>query len=158
MKRLAVFQNPMKGHKCKKKTTKNKQTKNRQQMDQKIRKLMTVHRINFLVLVSKRWHKLYLSRKEGWIEFVSIEGSLDESIWRLEYLMRKSKERLITATSNSSDRTSRTKITWKQKGNEKQLYRYFKRWSGKISYEKTWVLLRKGNFMWETVSLHKTTP
>ena len=56
------------------------------------------------------------------------------SIRRLEDDMKKSKEKLITATRNNTDntRTDRTKITRKQKWEEKQLYRYFKRQTTEI--------------------------
>ena len=60
------------------------------------------------------------------------------SIWLEDYI-KKPKEILITAASNSTDniRTNRTTIkTWKQKWEEKQLYGYFKRHTGKISHLK----------------------
>ena len=44
-------------------------------------------------------------------------------------------------------------ITRKQKWEEKQLYGRFKRLINNISHEKTWMLLRKGNFKRETKSL-----
>ena len=48
---------------------------------------------------------------------------------------------------------NRTKITRKQQWEDKQQYRYFKRQTSKISHEKTWPLLRKGNFRKEIKSL-----
>ena len=57
----------------------------------------------------------------------------------LDYI-KKSKERLITAVSNSTDNikdkqnnNKNRKLIWE----EKQLYRYFKQHSGEISHEKT---------------------
>ena len=48
-----------------------------------------------------------------------------------------------------------TKITRKQKWEEKQLYGYFKRQTSEISYVKTWTWLRKGNLKSETDSSTK---
>ncbi len=45
------------------------------------------------------------------------------------------------------------KITRKQKWEGKQLYGRFKRLKNKISHDKTWTGLRKGNFKRETESL-----
>ena len=47
----------------------------------------------------------------------------------------------------------RMRITWKQKWEEKQLYRRLKRLINNISHDKTWTWLRKGNFRTETESL-----
>ena len=48
---------------------------------------------------------------------------------------------------------NRKKITGKQKWEEKQLYGCFKRLTNNISHQKTWIWLRKGNFIRETESL-----
>ena len=48
---------------------------------------------------------------------------------------------------------NRMTITRKQKWEEKQLYRRFKRLLNNISHEKIWTWLRKGNFKRETESL-----
>ena len=76
------------------------------QMDQRTRKLMMMH-----------IDRLWVSRKEGGRGLTNIEDRVDASIQRLEDYIKKSKEKLITTTSNSSDnvRTNRTTITKKQK-------------------------------------------
>ena len=62
---------------------------------------------------------------------------------------------MITAIRNETDNTmnNRMTITRKQKWEEKQLYKRFKRLINNISHEKTWTWLRKGNFKRETESL-----
>ena len=57
--------------------------------------------------------RLYVLRKEGERGVASIEDGLDASIQGLEDYIKKNKEKLITAASNSSDniRTNRTVIT-----------------------------------------------
>ena len=91
--------------------------------------------------------RFYVSRKEGGL--ASVEVRVDTSIRQLENYMK----RLITATRHYTNctRINRTIITRKQIWEEKQLYRYFKRQTSEISYEKTW--LRKGNLKKETESL-----
>ena len=60
--------------------------------------------------------------------------------------------RLIKVTRNNTDNTrfNRTKITRKQKWEEKKLYGHFKQLISDISCKKTWTWLRKGNLMKET--------
>ena len=91
-----------------------------------------------------------MSRKEGG----SIKDSVDTSIRRLEDYIKKSKERLIAATKNNTNRTriNRTTISQKQKWEEKQLHGYFKQQTSEILYETTWTWLRKGNLKKETES------
>ena len=98
--------------------------------------------------------RLYVSRKQGRRGFASIEHNVDTSIQRLEDYIKKRGGRLITATRNNTDNTSnkRTKITRKQKWEEKQLYGHFHRQTSKISREKSWTWLKKGN-LWVTESL-----
>ena len=60
----------------------------------------------------------------------------------VEEYIKKSKDRLITATSDGigNIRPNRQTIkTRKQKREEKQLYGYFKRQNSKIAHEKTWI-------------------
>ena len=122
------------------------------QMDQRTRKLMTMH---------KELHprddddRLYVSRKAGGRGLASIEDSVDASIQQLEDYIEKHKGGLITAIKNDTDNmvTDWMTITRKQKWEEKQLYGRFKRLINNISHEKTWTLLRKGNFKRETESL-----
>ena len=66
--------------------------------------------------------------------------SMDTSIRWLDDHQKKKKKR-------------RTKITKKQKWEEKQLYRYFERQTDEISLEKSWTWLRKGNLKKEAESL-----
>ena len=83
------------------------------------------------------------------------EGCVDTSIHRLEDYIKKNKERLITANRNNRNNTknNRITITRKQKWEEQQLYRHFKRQTSEILTEKSWTWLRKGNLLRETESL-----
>ena len=85
----------------------------------------------------------------------SIKDSVDASIQRLEDYIKKCRGRLITATLNNTDKSSiiRIKITRRQQWEEKQLFWHFKRQTSKISHEKTWTWLRKGNLKRETEAL-----
>ena len=122
------------------------------QMDQRTRKLMTMH---------KALHhrddvdRLYVPRKEGGRGLASIEDSVDTSIQRLEDYIEKHERGLIMATRNNTDNTIDNRMTKnrKQKWEEKQLYGRFKRLINNISHDKTWTWLRIGNFMRETESL-----
>ena len=77
------------------------------QMDQRIKKLMTMH---------KALHprddndRLYVSRKEGGRWFASIEDSVDASIQRLEDYLGKNGG-LITAIRNNTDNTMENRMT-----------------------------------------------
>ena len=51
-------------------------------------------------LTLKRWHRLYILRKEGGGGLISIEDCMYTSIQGLKKYTKKSKERLITAASN----------------------------------------------------------
>ena len=81
--------------------------------------------------------RLYVSRKVG-RGLVSIKDSADASILQLKDYKEKSGGRLITATRNNTDKTriNRTKITRKQKCEEKLLYGHFKRQTSDILHEK----------------------
>ena len=76
-----------------------------------------------------------------------VEESSDGSVRRLEDYIKTNRSRLISVTRNKTNNAiiNRTTITWKQKGEEKQLYGYFKRQTNEISHEKTWTWQRKGN-------------
>ena len=110
------------------------------QMDQRTRKLMTMHKA---LHPKDDIDRLYVSRKEGGRGLASIEDSVDASIQRLDNYIKKYKGGLITATRNNTDNTiaNRMTITRKQKWEEKQLYGPFKRLINNISHEKTWMLL-----------------
>ena len=82
-------------------------------MDQRTRKLMTMHK------ALHPWDdvdRLYVSRKEGGRGLASIEDSVDASIQRLEDYIQKHEGRLITATRNDTNNTMENRIIiWKQK-------------------------------------------
>ena len=121
-------------------------------MDQRTRKLMTMHKA---LHPRNDVDRLYVPRKEEGRGFASIEDSVDTSIQRLEDNIEKHQRGLITAIRNNTDNTidNRMTITRKQKWEGKQLYGRFKRLINNISHDKTWTLLRNGNFKRETESL-----
>ena len=94
-------------------------------------------------------------RKEGGRGITSTKDSVDTSIKRLVDYIEKHEGELITAIRNDSEYKVDNKmiITWKQKWEEKQLYRRFKRLINNISHDKTWTWLRKGSLKRETGSL-----
>ena len=122
------------------------------QMDQRTRKLMTMHKA---LHPRDDVDRLYVSRKEGGRGLTSIEDSVDASIQRLEDYIEKHEGGLITAIWNNTDNTIDNWMTKsrKQKWEEKQLHGCFKRLINNISYDKTWTWLRKGNFKREIESL-----
>ena len=67
-----------------------------------------------------------MSIKEGGRGFASSEDSVD-TVTRKQHKNKRG-GRLITVTKNNTDNTriNRTKITRKQKSEEKQMYGYFK--------------------------------
>ena len=84
------------------------------QMDQKTRKLMTMHKALY---ARDDVDRLNVSRREGGRGLAIIEESVDASIHRLEDYIEKHGRRLITAPRNTTDdtRTGGTTITRKQK-------------------------------------------
>ena len=90
--------------------------------------------------------------KEGGREIASIEDNVDISIQRLEDYIKKHERGLITAIKNNTDYTIDNRMikTRKQKWEGKPLHGRFKRLINNISHDKTWILLRKGNFKRET--------
>ena len=113
-------------------------------MDQRTRKLMTMHKA---LHPRDDIDRLYVLRKEGGRGLASLEVSVEATIQWLEDYIKKCWGRRITATRNNMDNTriNITKITKKEKWEEKQLYGYFKWQTSKISCEKTWTWLRKWN-------------
>ena len=103
--------------------------------------------------------RLYVSREEERRGLANIEDSVDASVWGREDYIKKTKERLITVPSNSIDsiRINRTTITKKQKWEEKQLYRYFKRQTNEISLKMPGTWPRKGNFKRNRISSNSST-
>ena len=84
------------------------------QMDQRTRKLMTMHKA---LHPRDDVDRLYVSRKEGGRGLAGIENSVDASIQRLEDRIEKHKRGLITAIRKDTDDTidDRMTITRKQK-------------------------------------------
>ena len=121
------------------------------QMDQRTRKLMTMHKA---LHPRDDFDRLCVLKKEGGRRLASIEDSIDTSI-RLKDYLRKCGGRLIAATRNNTNdtRTCGTTITRKQKWEEKQLYGRFKQLTSNISHEKIWTWLRKGHLKREIESL-----
>ena len=115
------------------------------QMDQRTRKLMTMHKA---LHPRDDVDRLYVSRKEGGRGHASIEDSIDALIQQLKDYMQKHEGGLITATRSETENmmNNRMTITRKQKWEGKQLYGQFKRLINNISHDKTWTWLRKGNF------------
>ena len=90
-------------------------------MDQRTRKLMTMHK------ALHSWDDVdsqYVSRKEGGRGLASIEDSVDASIQRHEDYIEKHERGLITAISKDTDSTidDRMTITWKQKWEKTKLW------------------------------------
>ena len=121
-------------------------------MDQRTRKLMTMHKV---LHPRDDVDRLYVSRKERGRGLASIEDNVDASIQWLKDYREKHEGELIAATRNDTDntKTNRMRITRKQKWEEKQHYGCFKWLISNISYEKMWTWLRKGNFKREIASL-----
>ena len=72
--------------------------------------------------------RLNVSREEGGRGLTSIEDRVDSSIRAFKDYIKRSKDRLIIAASNSNYniRTNIPIIIRKQEWEEKQLYEYFK--------------------------------
>ena len=85
-------------------------------------------------------------------ELVALKIVLDALIQWLEDYIERHRRKLITASRNNTDdtRINKTKITKKQKEEEKQLYRRFKWLTNVISDEKTQIWLKNGNLKRET--------
>ena len=122
------------------------------QMDQRTRKLMTMHKA---LHPRDDVDRLYVSRKEGGRGLGSIEDTVDASIQQLEDYIEKHERGLITTIRNDTNNMidERMTTTRTQKWEGKQLYDRFKRLTNNISHQKTWTLLRKGNLKRETESL-----
>ena len=121
------------------------------QMDQRTRKLMTMHKA---LHPSDDVDRLYVSRKQGGRGLASIEDTVGASIQRLEDYIEKHEWRLITTIRNDTDNTINERMTTrKQKWEGKQLYGRFKHLINNILHQKTWTRLRKGNLKRETESL-----
>ena len=108
-------------------------------MDQRTRKLMTMHKARNDV------DRQSVSRKGGGKGLASIKDCVDASIQRLKYYIEKYGGRLITATRNHTDNASIkwTKIIRKQKWEEKQTSGHFKRQTNEITQEKNLDMAKK---------------
>ena len=106
------------------------------QMDQRTRKLMTMHKA---LHPRDDVNRLYVPRKKGGRGLASIEDSVDTSIQRLEDNIEKHERGLITTIRNDTDNTidNRMTKTRKQKWEEKQLHGRFKRLINNIAHDKT---------------------
>ena len=121
------------------------------QMDQRTRKLMTMHKA---LHPRDDVDRLYVSRKERGRGLASIEDTVDASIQRLEDNIEKHEQGLITTIRNDTDNTiDEIMITTRKNKWEGKLYGRFKRLINNISHQKTWTWLRKGNLKRETESL-----
>ena len=121
-------------------------------MDQRTEILMMMHKALHL---RDDIDRLYVSRKEGRKGLASTQDNIDAFIQWQEDDIKKHKGRLIAVTRNNTDNTNInwTKITRKQKWEEKQLYGHFKQQTSEISHDKSWILQRKGNLKRETKSV-----
>ena len=120
-------------------------------MDQRTRKLMTMHKA---LHPRADVDRLHVSRKEGGRGLASVEDIVDASIRRLEDNIEKHERGLITTIRHDTDNTIHERMitTRKQKWEGKQLYGRFKRLINNVSHQKTWTWLRKGNLKRETKS------
>ena len=125
-------------------------------MDQRTRKLMTMHQA---LHPRDDVDRLYVSRKEEGRGLASIENIVDASIQRLKDYIQKHEGGLITATKNETENmmNNRMTITRKQKWEGKQLSGRFKRLINNISHNKTCTWLRKGNFKRNRISPNSST-
>ena len=82
------------------------------QMDQKTRKLMTMHNA---LHPRDDVARLYVLRKEGGRRLASIEDSVDASIQRLDDYIEKHEGGLITVIRNETDNTMDNRMTMKRK-------------------------------------------
>ena len=82
------------------------------QMDQRTRKLMTVHKA---LHPRDDVDRQYVPRREKGRGLASIEGSVDTSIQRLEVYIEKCGETLITATRNNTNDTRTRKQKLRRK-------------------------------------------
>ena len=105
------------------------------QMDQRTRKLMTMHKA---LHPRDDVDRLYVSRKQGGRGLASIEDTVDASIQRLEDYREKHERGLITTIRVDTDNTINERMTTrKQKWEGKQLYGRFKWLINNFSHQKT---------------------
>ena len=89
------------------------------QMDQRTRKLMTIHK----ALHPRRdVDRLYVFRKVGGRGLVSLEDTVDASIQRLEDYIEKHERGIITTIRNDTDNTTDERMTTTRKQNGRENY------------------------------------
>ena len=81
-----------------------------EQMDQRTRKLMTIHKVLNPIHDADR---LYVSRQEGGKGLVCIEDSVDASIQQIKEEIEKFEAGLITAIKDDTDITMGNRMTIK---------------------------------------------
>ena len=81
-------------------------------MDQRTRKLMTMHKA---LHPRDDVDRLYVSRKEGGRGLANIEDTVDASIQRLEDYIEKHERGLITTIRNDTDNTIDERVTTTRK-------------------------------------------
>ena len=87
------------------------------QMDQRTRKLMTMHKA---LHPRDDVDRQYVSRKEGGRGLPSIENSVHASIQRLKDCIKKQEQELIAAIRNNADNTIDNRMTITRKENGKK--------------------------------------
>ena len=87
------------------------------QMDQRTRKLMTMHKALY---PRDDVDRLYVPRKEGVRGLASIEDGVDASIQRVEDFTEKHEGRLFTAIRNDTDNTIDDRMTTRKQKWEKK--------------------------------------
>ena len=126
-----------------------------QEIDQKTRKKVEIHK----ALHSRDdIDRLYVSKKEGRRGPASIEDRVDLSIRELEDNIKKSKERLIMATRNSTDdiKINRTTIVWKKELGRKTTVWIFQSTNWRILIREYRYMAKKRKLKRETESLVRT--
>ena len=89
--------------------------------------------------MDKVWHlrrgigRLHVSRKEKGRGLASIKDSMDTSIWEMDDYIKKSKESIITADSDSTDNIMKNRKLRNRNGKKKHLYWYSKWETDEIS-------------------------
>ena len=124
------------------------------QLDQKTRKLMTMHNA---LHPKDDVDRLYVKRKDGGRGLSSIEDCVNDAKKELEKYIMQNTERIIMATRTEKINKTENRETWnktrKEKWEEKQLHGRFIRMTKDENNENTWTWMRKGHLSRETESL-----
>ena len=120
-------------------------------MEECTRKLMTIHKALHL-MDDINWHNV--SKEEGRRGAAINEIGIDASMKGLNDDIKNSKEWLITvANCNSRNLSTERKIRKTRKQKWEKEHGYFKRQTGMIAHQKTWIWLWERNPKQETKSL-----